>query len=269
MTFEDKKLGLESIEDLFQCGINTVEPYALMLAPVYVFMKLNEKLVSVKAPLDFFTPDELKHLSRYETFYIPKSVQSGSRFQTAAKIIRNLLTVKSDDTNFSPATYEISNEVMIALFSLWGKDLRVDPFFCAVFADELCGAFNPEKMVEARETAVVRHDAGILLSSVLTFILLHLGYFDYSALCKIRVMAYEAIVDRDESWDDVSQEWHIVARDLKKILGQNSTFAPEMLRQNNAEWVRKFQGRVRRIENTPSLKKYPSLSVSDEEGMSA
>ncbi len=91
MLFDEKKLTVEAMPDLLQCPVSSVEPYAPMLAPIYVYMKLNEKLVSVKAPLDFFVPDELNSLKRYEVFYIPKFVQSTSRFQTAAKVVKNLI----------------------------------------------------------------------------------------------------------------------------------------------------------------------------------
>ena len=51
--YETKKLQLESVDKLIQCPVHTIEPFALMLAPAYILMKLNQKLVSVKAPLDF------------------------------------------------------------------------------------------------------------------------------------------------------------------------------------------------------------------------
>jgi hypothetical protein len=269
MSFEDKKLGVESIQDLLQCGISTVEPYALMLTPVYVFMKLNDKLVSVKAPLDFFTPEELKHLSRYETFYMPKSVQLGSRFQTAAKVIRNLITPAEGAHKYSPATFEVSNEVLLAVVALWGKDLRVDPFFCAVFADELCGAIKPEKMLEARETAVVRHESGILISSVLTFILLHLGYFDLIKLAEIRFTAYEETVDRDESWSNPTTEWQLIARDVKQMMDQQVHLTSDGLNILTAEWSMKLLSRVDRVRGMPNLKNYESLLVDDEKSLSA
>jgi len=43
MLFDEKRLQMESATQLIQCPIHTVEPFALMLAPVYVLMKLNQK----------------------------------------------------------------------------------------------------------------------------------------------------------------------------------------------------------------------------------
>jgi hypothetical protein len=274
MFFEEKKLGIESISELLQCRVNSVEPYALMLAPVYVYMKLNEKLVSVKAPLDFFTPEELEHLSRYETFYIPKSVQLGSRFQTAAKIVSNLLRFEKESSsslgkNLEPAIYEVSNEVLLAVIPLWGRGLCIDPFFTAVFADELCGTFPPEKMLESRELTVVRHDLGILLSGLSTFVLLHLGRFDLKQLIDIRFSIYEAIVDRDENWELPTSEWHLVVRDLKKFVENNEYFSVEALPKISSEWARKLSGRVQRIQKSPKLRSYPSLKFSGGKGEAA
>ena len=274
MFFDEKKLGIESISELLQCGVNTVEPYALMLAPVYVYMKLNEKLVSVKAPLDFFTPEELQHLSRYEIFYIPKSVQTGSRFQTAAKLVANLLNFDkrqntSLEKSLEPPVYEISNETLLAMLPLWGRELCVDPFFTAVFADELCGPFHPEKMIEARELAVVRHESGILLSGLSTFVLLHLGFFDLKQLTEIRFSIYEAIVDRDENWEEPTMEWHLIVRDLKKTIEVNEFFTVEGLKIISSEWAQKLLGRVERIQNSPKLKNYPSLKFSCGKGEAA
>jgi hypothetical protein len=106
MLFEDKKLHLESIDQLIQCPISSVEPYSLMLSPVYVLMKLNKKLVSVKAPLDFFTKDELNRLSSNEVFYLPKFANSSVRFQTAARLVHNVLTIRQKKFNAAP--FEIS-----------------------------------------------------------------------------------------------------------------------------------------------------------------
>ena len=74
MEFSKRKLPKEAAHQLRVCPIPSVQPYALMLSPVYVFMKANEKFVSVKAPLDFFTQEELSKLRMYDTFYMPDFV---------------------------------------------------------------------------------------------------------------------------------------------------------------------------------------------------
>ena len=264
MIFEEKKLGIESIKDLLQCEIRTVEPYALMLAPIYVFMKLNQKLVSVKAPLDFFTPEELAHLSRYETFYIPKFVQSGSRFQTAAKLVRNLLNPQPHLDDSGPASFEISNEVLLSVSTLWGKNLSIDPFYSAVFADELCGTFDHLKILHARETAVVRHEMGILLSGLLTFVLLHLGWLDFKMIQTARFDVYQAIVDDDENWEEPTSELELISRDIKRIVNEEGVLTVNSLIRTPSEWAKKLLGRLDRIKKLPNLRSYSSLTFSEE-----
>jgi hypothetical protein len=269
MQFDEKKLGVEAIDQLLQCHISSVEPYALMLAPIYIFMKLNQKLVSVKAPLDFFTPDELHHLSRYENFYIPKFVQSGSRFQTAAKLVRNLTSSNPTPSKLAPTSYELSNEVILTLATLWGRDLSIDPFYSAVFADELLGPLDPEKMLAARDLAVTRHDSGILLSGLITFVLLHLGFYDLSLISAIRVEVYESIVERDENWQSPSSEWQVVARDLKQVVAQYLCLNTYGLKEIHSEWAHKLLGRISRISTFANLKAYPSVHFSEVQEVSA
>ena len=270
MEFDDKKLGVDAMEELLQCGIHTVEPFSLMLAPVYVYMKRNKKLVSVKAPLDFFTPEELdRHRSIYENFYIPKTVKVGSIFQTSAKVIRSLLQTLSNGSQFAPAIYEVSNEVLLGTFSLWGRDLTVDPFFCAIFTDELCGPLDPEKMLKARETAIIRHESGILISGTLIFILLHLGYVNFQILQQIRVEVYDVIVAGKEAWSENPQEWNLIATDLKRILANKELIRFSSLNNNSILWQRSLVGRLHRIMKNPSLKNYPSLVASKEQGLYA
>ena len=268
MGVENDNVRSFSQKDLFECRISTVAPFALMLSPVYVYMKLNEKMVSVKAPLDFFTPEELVQLSRYEVFYIPKAIRAGSRFQTAAKLVRNLLSGSLHRDAFLPSTFELSNEVLFSLVPLWGRQLSVDAFFCAVFTDELCGSLRPEKLLEARETEVVRHESGILLSSLVVFVLLHLGYLDLRLLCEIRKTIYEGIVDLDETFEEPKFEWSVVARDLRKVLEQQSVFSIESLAGSQCDWVLKFRSRIDRIKRVPNLTIYPSLFVTESEASS-
>lgn len=269
MVFDEKKLAVESIEGLLQCRVDTVEPFTLMLAPVYVFMKLNDKLVSVKAPLDFFIPDELDRLKRYEIFFIPKFLQSASRFQTSAKIVRCLIEQSHRENILDPAPFELANEILTSVASLWGRDSRVESFFSAVFADELCGAFDPKIMLQAREQAVVRHDAGILLAGLVTFVLVHSGYNNLLVIQNIRRQVYLETVDRNEKWDYPHSEWEIIARDLKDLLTRQDYLDPACLGLITSEWARKLLSRLKRIQSIPSTKNYESLSIRSEGGFAS
>lgn len=266
MDFDDKKLEVEAIAELLPCSIASVKPYALMIAPVYVYMKLNEKLVSVKAPLDFFTKDELEGMKRYQKFYMPKFVESASRFQTAAKVLRSLLKIPANGEERAP--YEISNEVIQIVGPLWGSSYRVEPFFASVLADELCGSLDPEKMVETRETAVSRHDLGLLLSGTVVFVLLHLGWHDLETLKSIRNETYARTAD-GENWEKPVQFWESVNQDLLTQIEEKMPLDRDSLSFTASEWAKKLLGRLRRIEKVPNVKKYESLSIHGPGGFAA
>ena len=99
MLFDDRKFDAAQLAEMFSCPISTIEPYSLLLAPAYVYMKRNERVVSVKGPLDFFTPDELERIRGYEMIYFPKFVKSSVQFQTSARLVRKILSGLSGSHN--------------------------------------------------------------------------------------------------------------------------------------------------------------------------
>jgi hypothetical protein len=267
MLFDEKKIDIVSIDQLVQIPIDSVKPFTLMLSPIYVLMKRNQKLVAVKAPLDFFTPEELNTLRVYGRFFAPQFVNAASRFRTSAKLVRSLLRPNSVNV-LPPAPYEISNEVMQTLGSLWGKDYRIESFFAAIFTDELCGSLDPERMLQARETAVEKHDQGILLSGMLVFVLIHLGWFDFDLLRELRIETYNRTI-AGETWSDPKHLWESINSDLMVHVLENIPLDRESMQLTNSEWARKVLGRLKRLEKIPSLKKYDSLTIFGPGGFAA
>ena len=248
MLFDSKKLEIDSAEELLQCRISTVKPYALMLGPVYVFMKRNEKFVSIKSPLDFFTPDELASFERFEAFYLPKAVAEVSGYQTAAKLVREI--IKASHADFPPASFEVSDEVLKVVSPAWGKSIEISPFCAAIFTDELCGSLSPEDLSYGREFAVVRHDLGLLLSGFLIFALIHLGWFDLELLKKIRSETYSRTIQGEE-WNEPKNYWEGINRDLIQLLDSRSFLSSISLLSIESEWAMQLRGRLERIsENT-------------------
>lgn len=250
MLFEAKKLDLDAAEELFQCRVSSVKPFALMLSPVYVFMKRNQKFVSVKAPLDFFTPEELASLARHEEFFLPKSVVEVSEFQTSARLVCGIL--ERAKKGFPPASFEISNELIKVLAPLWGKEIRVSPFCAAIFADELCGPLESGELILGRESAVVKHDLGLLLSGLLVFVLVHLGWFDRELLTKIRLEVYARTI-RGEEWSEPRNDWETVSSDLIRILNLNLDLGAGTLEECSSQWSFALRGRIRRILETSKI----------------
>jgi hypothetical protein len=266
MLFDDKKLSAASVDDLLQCPVHTVEPFALMLAPIYVLMKLNQKLVSVKAPLDFFLPDEIEGLKRYETFYIPKFVQSSVPFQTAARVVKNILNSSYD--GLSPASFEISHEVFCLMAPLWGKDLRVEPFFMAIFAHELCSPLTPEQIIWARNQAVVRHDLGLILSGSFVFLAVQLGWSDYAKINAVRNEIYERTVRGDE-WSDPVNEVELMVSGLYAVISEDRSISNVSLSNRDDEWARKISSRLNSYVMRRGLPKVESPTIYGNDGFAA
>ena len=266
MLFEDKKLHLESIDQMIQCPISSVQPYSLMLSPVYVLMKLNKKLVSVKAPLDFFTEQELKRLSVNEVFYLPKFAGSSVRFQTAARVIHNIFTIRQDQFLASP--FEISKESFGILAPLWGKQFQVEPFFMSVFAEELCSPLDPQMMLWARENAVVRHDHGLLLSGSLVFIAAHLGWSNLKELNEIRSSVYEKTV-KGEDWKTPRSELELIVSGLNELFEAHQNLSVDILKTVQSEWSKKILARLNRLEGLNTNQQYDSLTIYGEDGFAA
>src|SRR4051812_8298441 len=91
MEFSARKLPKEAASDLVRYPVQSVKPYVPMWAPIYVFMPKNEKFVSVKAPLDFFVPEELEKLEPLENFYVSSAISNALPFRDAARGVRSVL----------------------------------------------------------------------------------------------------------------------------------------------------------------------------------
>ncbi|MCM2277116.1 MAG: hypothetical protein NDJ89_03495 [Oligoflexia bacterium] len=195
MDFSRRKLPKEAAETLRLCPISTVKAFTPMLAPAYVFMPRNEKFVSVKSPLDFFTPEELERLKSFESFYFPEFLNAVMPFRSAARGVLTLLTWRPDESDpavLPPASYELADAALRLIGPLWGKDTQIEPFFLAVFVNELCELLPSELLSEVREQSVEGYENALLLSSWTVFLALHLGYCDLAFLNALRLRVFRS-----------------------------------------------------------------------------
>jgi hypothetical protein len=195
MDFTRRKLPREAATQLRICPIASVKPYALMIAPVYVFMRLNEKFVSVKEPLDFFTPEELERLRPFESFFLPEFVDAALAFRQVARNVRALVGWQPEsqgENQLPPAPYESSDAVLRMIGPLWGAGAVVEPFFAAVFANELCDLLPEQTLRSARDQDVAGYERAILRSGWAVFLALHLGYCDLPFLNSLLRRVFEA-----------------------------------------------------------------------------
>ena len=194
MDFHLKKLPQEEADKLRSVAIHDLKPFVPMPAPVYVFMRQNQKFVSVKGPLDFFIPDELARLQSFGEFYFPECVDSAAAYVHAAKQVRAILewtpmlrtrSGNQEPVVFAPASYEISDAVMRILGPLWGSGPAIEPFFAAIFATELCTSLPSDLMGAARERDVTGYEHALIQAGWSVFLALNLGYVELAFINRL------------------------------------------------------------------------------------
>jgi hypothetical protein len=202
MDFKQAKLSKEAEGHLRICPIQSVQPYALMMAPAYVYMKLNEKFVMVKSAFDFFTEEEKERLTPLGSLYFPEQVETALRFRSVASQVRELLRWnpealalhelkesirgKKEEIPLLPASFELSDAVIRLLSQLWEPGPFIDPFYVAVFSNELLELIPSELLKGYRDQSVVNFEKAVMFSSWAAFISLHLGYTDLDFLNRLR-----------------------------------------------------------------------------------
>ncbi len=200
--------------DLRRSSIQTVQPYRFTFSPTYVYMQRNQKFICVKAPLDFFLTDELDKLkAHFSEVYVLPFVDKVAPFVDAGKSARILLgwnpeTKEQKEVTRSkniypqvgipPAPYELSDAIIRILGSVWGSQFEIEPFFVAIFIDELCGSLSSELLESSREKDIQLLEHSILLSSWIIFIALHMGYTNLGYLERIRNRVFKSLLNEED-----------------------------------------------------------------------
>ncbi len=151
---------------------------------------------------------------------------------------------------------------------LWGKQFKVEPFFMSVFTEELCQPLDPQKMLWARENAVVKHDQGLLVSGAVIFIALHLGWYNLQELNLARAKIYEQIIN-DESWDKPGSQLSLIAAELSEFFEIHQSIDLETLRLFESDWAQKLHSRLQGLLNLNTNQMYDSVSIFGDEGFAA
>lgn len=217
MDFKQRKLPKEAVEQLRICPIRSVQPYALMMAPAYVYMKLNEKFVMVKGSFDFFTEEEIERLNAFGSIFFPEEVETALQFRDVANEVRELLSWdpekaalhqlkemtqgKKEEIPLMLSSFELSDAVIRVIGTLWKPGPYIDPYFVSVFVNELCELFTPELLKRYRDQSVVEFEKAVMCSSWAVFIALHLGYNDLSFINRLRLsIVQEMMMGQPVGW---------------------------------------------------------------------
>lgn len=269
MKFRPTKLPRDVAPTLRLCPIQTVKPYAVMLAPVYVYMQANEKFVGIKSPLDFFTESELTRLKPLGMFFFPPFLDRSLFFREKARSLRKLLSWKPRDEDLGPAPYELSDAVLRALAPLWGPEICVENFFVTIFANELCVLLDEERLMRAREKDVDLFEHALMISSWSVFIALHCGWTRPELLDRLRVWSFDRVVGDGaiaEAPAFGASEAHALAEAIVAS-GSRAAIGREFFGGRSETFARRMASRLERVERQLRESGATAFTIHGAEGI--
>lgn len=289
MDFTVKKIPLQSSLGLLNCPVHTVRPFALMLAPVYVFMRRNSKFVAIKAPLDFFTPDEIDRFRPFQSFFFSPFVKTVVPYRDAGCRVRAILSWQprgTADGLLAPSSYEISDAILRVLGTLWGNfelgknsarriEAAIEPFFASVLVNEICEFLPEELMKETRDQSIEAYDLAVFRSSLAVFLALHLGYCEWDFLNRLRTYVfYETASSACKlHWQPSFQ---VYSADQQELVDLAFSLMPNLnARLIQADWFRsnqmrasqKLASRLERIQSQLMDQKRAPSTIFGPEGI--
>jgi hypothetical protein len=206
MRIRETRLPLSQVASLQELSIQSVESFRPLMVPVYLLLEKNQKLISIKAPFDFFTPEEFNKFGNHNKLYLSPFVEDVTPFVEAAFEIRQALEWSETGATgaLGPTSYEISDSVLRILAKLWAekpwvasdlqvaedpnsksKHIGIESFFLAAFANRFCDPLPAEWIQEAHASDVELYEQALLKSGAMIFFALHLGYLDFAVLNRI------------------------------------------------------------------------------------
>jgi hypothetical protein len=261
MHFTHVKLPVSAAATLRNCPIHTVSAFALMISPVYVYMRRNKKFVAVKAPLDFFTPEELAQLLPFESFFLPEFIDSALLFRETARHIKALIQwdpekkiaaqdLLSREVALPPAPYEISDAVLRMVAPLWGNRSAIEPFFVTIFSNEICELLPADILRIAREKSVDRFECALFRSSWAVFLALHLGYYSLDFINNLRNQVFfESMQGEEGSYTFGERDELLSYVWLTVKSSQTQLFDAQLFKGTSSRVTQKLAARLKRIQD--------------------
>jgi hypothetical protein len=270
LDFSAKKLPKEAAENMRSCPIESVQPYALMLAPAYVFLRQNQKFIALKEPLDFFTPEELQKVSSLHSFFFPEFVDQALTFRDRAKTVRAIFTWKPTDPDRAlppPSSFETSDSILKLVGPLWSQDVTIEPFFVVVFINELLDLLPAETLIAVRDRDLEIFDRALTVSAWATFLAIHLGYCELGFLSAFRMEVFREVAGLDpevERTEDLN-ELKVIAKETA-FSAQSGYFSAETFLGREERAAYKIAARLRRVQEHLVIRNVPAASIHGQKG---
>jgi hypothetical protein len=218
MLFSRRKIAGDESASMRVCPIESIRPFFPMPAPVYVLLSGNDKFVSIKAPLDFFTPQELERFKPMGAFFYPDFIKRVIPFRNEALQFKTLLLgieeakkLSAQELEGTPAPFEVSDAFLRMSGKMWSEGGVIEPFFAAVFVHELCEALPEKWMIDTYSKSVLTYEQAILRSGWATWQAMHLGYLHLGWLNQFRNNVFKVaaglVADRFEARRLLPDPW--------------------------------------------------------------
>jgi len=204
MDFTERKLQKSAAADLKRISLESLRPFTPMFAPVYVFMKRNEKFLGIKSPLDFFSPPDLDKVRPFDAVYVPRAFSDlVAGYQDAGRRVKTLMFEKPEEiargkqdstypeVKLGQSSFELSDAVIRVLGPIWGKKLSLEPFFIAAFVEDFCERIPEEFLLQARDTNIELYELGLLRAGVAVFLAIQLGFCNKRFLDEFRWQVFQ------------------------------------------------------------------------------
>jgi hypothetical protein len=127
-------------------------------------------------------------------------------FREAGRRVKKILsgrppTVDRDEIGYPevklpPPPWEVSDTVLGVVGPLWGRELRIEPFFATAFVQDLCGSLPEDLLLGSRDADIIRHEKAIFRSTWAVFLSLHLGLCDLDWLRRLRARVFARVTEQ-------------------------------------------------------------------------
>lgn len=188
MNFDRRKLPSEAKDQLTSVPAGVFRPNQFLGVPVYIHMELNQKFVSVKGPLGFFSAADLEKFSKKGDLFVHSFARRIETAQSVGDSIKKMLQLKLIQpvhTNQGevkvqqpPHSLQLHETSLRLLAQVWGRELWVEPYFLAILALEICGPVPEEQLKIWSSESVDRLELALVRACTAVFFGLHLGWVD-------------------------------------------------------------------------------------------
>lgn len=214
MDYSRRKLPKTAANKLTGVSLKDVKSFQLLYAPAYLFLEKNQKYISFKGPLDFFSEADLKHAEPFGIVYFPIFLNSLKPLIALAAKVKKVLQKKIElmwqprgdiprRIQSTPVPYSVANESLKVLGPFWAEraqgNFGPESYQVCIFINELCDPLPSGDLLALREENVASLEVGVYLSSWVTFFALQLGYLELTFLSELRQEVFKGSLT--QSWD--------------------------------------------------------------------